>query len=243
MSRGASGWAHFSGLVAKDLVLEARGRQVVAPMLAFTLSVVTLLAFALPGAARPTAVEALPAGAVPAAEILAGFLWVSLAFAGLVGFARSFEVDRHDGAMEALLASPVDRSIVFAAKAASNLGLLMIAEIILLPLFWIFFSIDVGATWPALVAVVVLTDIAFVAVGTLTSVVAAATRSRELLLPVLALPLLVPAFVASVELCGDAFSGAALSSVAARGWFGLLIAYDIVFGIVGALVFDFALDR
>lgn len=236
-------WSDLKHLVAKDLVLELRGRQVVAPMLAFTLSVVTLLAFTLPGAARPEAAGSLPVGTVPAADVLAGFLWVSLAFAGLVGFARSFEVDRHDGVIEALLTSPVDRSVVFAAKAISNLALLLLTEVFLLPVFWVFFSIDAGAAWPVLAVVVFLTDVALVAIGTLTAVVAAATRSRELLLPVLALPLLVPAFVAAVELCGDVFAGGGSGSVAGRGWFGLLLAYDVVFGIVGALVFDFALDR
>lgn len=238
-SRSRSAFVH---LIYKDLVLEARGRQMLLPMVAFTLSVTTLLAFALPGATAPRAVVLLSPGTVPAAELLAGFLWVALAFAGLVGFSRSFEVDRQDGTIETVLASPVDRSILFAAKAASNFILLALTELMMIPLFSIFFSIDLGRSWPLLALIVLLTDVGFVAVGTLTSVVAAGTRSRELLLPVLALPLLVPAFVAAVELSGDVFAGADLAGVAVRGWFGVLLAYDVVFGIVGALIFELALD-
>ena len=88
-----------------------------------------------------------------------------------------------------------------------------------------------------------LADIGFVMIGTLFSALAAQTRSRELMLPVLALPVLVPIFLGATELTGDLFAGEQMGTIAARGWFGILIASDVVFAVVGALGFEFTVER
>ncbi|MDQ3962520.1 MAG: heme exporter protein CcmB [Actinomycetota bacterium] len=236
-------WSKVSGLARKDLVIEARARETLPPMLAFAFTVTLLLAFALPSGARIGSDIRAPFGTVPVADVLSGYLWVTILFAGLIGFARTFEVERIGGALDPLLLAPLDRSGLFAAKAAANLAYLLAVELFLLPVFAIVFSANLAGSWFVFMVVIALVDIGCVAVGTLFAALAAQTRSRELMLPVLALPILIPAFIAGVELTSDALIGAPLSDVAARGWFGILVAYDIVFIAVAALGFEFALDQ
>ena len=229
-------------LIRKDLLVEMRARDTLPPMLAFCLTVALLLAFSLPGNAVMSDVVDLPVGAIALADVIAGFLWITILFAGLIGFARTFEVERTEGALDALLLVPLDRSGMFAAKALSNLAYLVAVQCVLVPVFALFFSLALGADWLVLLGIIVLVDIGFVAIGTLFASLAAQTRSRELILPVLALPALVPIFIAAVELTSDLFMGGGLEAVAARGWFGVLLGFDLVFATVGALAFEFAID-
>ena len=220
-------------LAAKDLRIEMRARDTLAPMLGFAGAVALVLAFALPEAAADNAVVA---------SVQAGFMWVTVLFAGLIGFGRTFEVERAEGALDSLLLVPVDRSALFVSKALSNLAFLVVLETVLLPLTALLFAFDLGGSWGAMVAVVALVDLGFVAVGTLYAALAAQTRSRELLLPLLALPALVPVFIAALELTADLLLGAGFDALAARGWFGILVAYDVVFVTAGAVLFEAVLD-
>ncbi len=226
-------------LAAKDLRIEWRGRSTLPPMLAFALSVALLLAFTTPTPPSVLAPIEAPAGTVLAADLLAGFLWVTVLFAGLIGFARTFELERRDGAVDALLLAPLDRSGLFLAKAIANLVFLVAVEVLLVPVFVLFFSLDLGASWLTLIAIVALVDLGFVSIGTLFAALAAQTRSRELMLPILALPLLVPVFIGAVELTSDLLLGI---PIAERGWFGLLIGYDVIFGTIAALAFEFVIE-
>jgi heme exporter protein B len=229
-------------LTRKDLKTEARGRDTLAPMLAFSFVVALLLAFALPGNPKLVAPVRLPIGTAPLADVVSGFLWITILFAGLIGFGRTFEVEREEGAIDALLLVPLDRSGLFAAKALANLTFVVLIEAVLLPAFGLLFGLDLGARWLALGAVVVLVDIGFVAIGTLFSSVAAQTRSKELVLPILALPALVPVFIAAVELTSNLFLGTSSHAVYTTGWFVLLGAFDVIFCVAGALGFEFVVD-
>ncbi len=230
-------------LVRKDLVIEARARDTLPPMLAFAGTVTLLLAFALPPNSAFTRPERPLIGALGGADVLAGFFWVTILFAALIGFARTFEVERADGALDPLLLAPVDRSGLFAAKAIVNFVYLVGIELMLVPAFALLFAANLGESWVVLISVIGLADIAIVAIGTLFAALVAQTRSRELMLPVLALPVLVPAFIAAVELSADAFAGASIPAIAGRGWFGLLVAFDIIAIVVAALTFEFALEE
>jgi heme exporter protein B len=239
---GAGFAAKTAALTRKDVRSEARGRDTLPPMLAFAFAVTLLLAFALPGDTRLSAPVRLPVGAVSMADVLSGFLYVTVLFAGLIGFARTFEVEREEGAIDALLLAPVDRSALFLSKALANLLYLVGVEIFVVPVFALLFTFDLGTRWLVLVVVLALVDIGFVAVGTLFASLAAQTRSRELMLPILALPVLVPVFIAGTQLTADLLQGGGLDVVATRGWFAILIAFDVIFGIVGALAFEFVVD-
>jgi len=243
-SQREAGFLRKTWIVArKDLRIEMRARETVPPMLAFAFTVTILLAFALPPVTTLRAPLDTPLGAVLVADVVGGFLWVTILFAGLIGFARSFELERVDGALDSLLLVPLDRSGLFAAKALVNLVYLVAVEIFLVPAFGIMFAANLGTGWIVLIFVMVLADVGFVMVGTLFSALAAQTRSRELMLPVLALPVLVPLFIAAVALTSDVFGGAGLEEVAARGWFGILVAFDVLFLVTGALTFEFAVDQ
>lgn len=229
-------------LVAKDLRVELRGRDTLPPMVAFAFTVALLLAFAAPAPARLEQPVTLPFGTVAFIDVAAAFFWITVLFAGLIGFARTFEVERDDGAIDALLLVPIDRSGLFLAKACANLIFIGIVQAVLLPTFAVLFHFDLGADWLTLLLIVVLVDIGFVAIGTLFASVAAQTRSRELILPILALPALVPLFIAAFELTADLLAGDGLEDVAARGWFGILLAFDVIFAIASALAFEFVID-
>ncbi len=239
-SPGGRGWAGKTLLLArKDLVIEMRGRDTLPPMLVFSLAVTLLLAFTLPDTSRPSTRIVLPAGTASVADVLAGFIWVTVLFAGLVGFARSFEVERHEGAIDALLLVPLDRSGLYLAKAITNLMFIVAVELFLFPVFAVLFPIGLGA---GVVAIALLVDIGFVAIGTLFAALAAQTRSRELMLPVLAFPVLVPVFIAAVELTSDLFLGRPTRAVVSAGWFGILLAFDLIYMVVGTLAFEFVIE-
>lgn len=243
MSRAEKGfYAKTWALASKDLRVEFRGKETLPPMIAFSFAVTLLLAFTVP--ARPSVLTPLepPAGTVHATDVLAGFIWVTIMFAGLIGFARTFEIERQDGALDSMLLAPVDRSGLFLAKAIANLVFVLAVEVFVLPAFILLFSIDVGETWITLLLIIALTDIGFVSVGTLFAALAASTRSRELVLPILALPALVPVFIAASTLTADVLTGIPLDQVAARGWFAILIAYDVIFGMIAALAFEATLE-
>jgi len=237
---GDRGWIGKTMLLArKDLVIEARGRDTLPPMLVFSLAVTLLLAFTLPDTSRSSTRVVLPVGTASVADVLAGFLWVTVLFAGLVGFARSFDIERHEGVIDALLLIPLDRSGLYLAKAITNLAFIVVVELFLFPAFAVLFPVALSA---GLVAVTALVDVGFVAIGTLFAALAAQTRSRELMLPVLAFPVLVPVFIAAVELTSELFLGRPPGAVVSAGWFGILIAFDLIYAVVGALMFEFVIE-
>lgn len=231
-----------AALTRKDMRVELRGRDTLPPMIAFAVTVTLLLAFAAPDTTELTEPASLPLGTVAFTDVTAAFFWITVLFAGLIGFGRTFEVERDEAALDSMLLVPVDRSGLFLSKAIANLTFVGIVQLVVLPLFALLFHFDLGTGWLPLLLVVILVDLGFVALGTLFASVAAHTRSKELVLPILALPALVPLFIAAFELTSDLLGGDGLNAVAARGWFGIMIAFDVIFGIAAALAFEFVID-
>lgn len=229
-------------LVRKDVRVEIRARETLLPMMLFAFTVTLLLAFTLPGGPTGGRALRLPVGTLPASDVLAGFLWVTVLFAGLIGAARTFEVEREHDAIEALLLVPLDRSGLFIAKALVNLAYVIALQVVLVPIFALLFALPVAERAGSLLAVVALVDVGFVIVATTFAALAARTRSRELLLPILSLPALVPIFIAAVELTSAIFAGEPTGSVAGTGWFGVLVAFDVIFAIASTITFEFVLD-
>lgn len=235
--------AKTATLARKDLRIEMRARETLPPMLAFAFTVTVLLSFTLPGTPELEAPRTLPAvGTVALADVLAGFLWVTVLFAGLIGFARTFESERDEDALNSLLLVPVDRSGLWLAKAIANLTFIVAVELFLVPAFSLLFGFKILGDLPILVAVILLIDVGFVATGTLFSALAAQTRSRELMLPILALPALVPVFLGAVELSSDIFLGRALSGDGTLGWVAIVAVYDAVAIAVSVMAFEYAID-
>ena len=235
--------AKTAALARKDLRVEMRARETLPPMLAFAFAVTVVLSFTLPGTPELQAPRALPGvGTVATADVLAGYFWVTVLFAGLIGFARTFESEREESAIESLLLAPIDRSGLWLAKALANLAFIVVIELFLVPAFTLLFGLQIGGDLATFVAVVVLVDLGFVATGTLFSALAAQTRSRELMLPILALPALVPIFLGAVELSADLFVAKGLAGDGSAGWLAILAVYDAIAIAVSVMAFEYAVD-
>lgn len=209
-------------LVAKDLRLEWRTREIVTAMglLAFLLVVVI-------GAARSDR-ETAPAA-----------MWVTYAFAATLGFTRTFALERDQ--LTALRLAPIDRGAVYVAKAAANWLLLLIVQAVSLPVFGALFTETIWARLPALAPVLGLGGLALSAAGTLFGGVIVQARLREALLPLLMLPVTMPALVAATSATTAILDGAALRSVAAQ--LQLLGASGILFATLGWVLFDVVVEE
>ncbi|HEY75550.1 MAG TPA: ABC transporter permease [Thermoflexia bacterium] len=211
----------------KDAVAELHTREILSAMLVFSLLALFVFSFALD--LRGEMAEA----AAP------GVLWATAAFAGTLGLSRSMAREQQTGCIEGLLLAPVDRSAIFLGKALGNLLFIVLVEIVLLPLFAGLF--DAPLLRPEVFLVTALGTVGYAAVGTLLAAIAVNTRAREVMLPVLLLPLAFPALIAAVQATGGLVEGGALSDVAS--WIRLLVVYDLVIVAVSVLTFDYVLEE
>ena len=203
-------------LARKDLTLELRARDTLPAMLLFVVSALVVFHFALPAHSSDLAAK--------------GLLWVAIVFTALVGLTRAFVAEREQRLIDGLLLAPCDRSAIWLAKSFAVLAFLAAAELVALPAYAIFFS---GIGWST-VAAVVLADIGIVCVGTLLAAVATVSRARELLLPLLFLPLAIPVVIGGV--------GASVVSDPAR-YLGFLCLYDAVFAIISWASFEYVVTE
>jgi heme exporter protein B len=217
--------AAVSAVLRRDLRIETRTPQVVPGMALFSISAFVVFHFAL----QQRSVEG---------NLAAGVLWVTLLLAAVLGIARQFVADREEGGFEGFLLAPVDRTALLVAKAASLFIFLVALELVAVPAFLIMLlGPSPVEVWRLLLALV-LADLGIAFVGTLVGALAVQSRARDLLVPPLALPLLVPLLIGAVKLSAPVFGGPA---VAAR-WPWVLALYDLVFGLVAYAVFDFLLE-
>jgi heme exporter protein B len=205
-----------AALARKDLLLELRARETLPAMLLFVLA--TLVAFRF----------ALPVDASERASV--GLLWVAILFTALLGITRAFIPEREQRVLDGLVLAPVDRSAIWLGKVVATLAFLGAAELVALPAFGLFFE---RVTWST-VAAVVLADIGICAVGAILAAMAAAGRARELLFPVLFLPLSLPILVGGV--------GAAVSDDPGR-YLAFLALYDGVFAILAWASFEYVVTE
>jgi heme exporter protein B len=208
--------ADVAALARKDLRLELRARDTLPAMLLFVLSTLVVFHFVLPGESSELAAK--------------GVLWVAILFTALLGLARAFVAEREQNVLDGLVLTPADRSAIWLGKALSLLVFLVLAEVVALPAFAAFFA-GLGAST---VAAVALADIGICATGTLLAAMAVASRARELLLPLLFLPLAIPIVVGGV--------GASVASDAGR-YLGFLALYDAVFVIVCWASFEYVVTE
>jgi heme exporter protein B len=221
--------AQAGAVAAKDLLLELRSRTAFLSMLAFTLLVLAIFNFAR----DPTAVSA--------SDLAPSTLWITFSFAGLLGLNRGFALERENRAIDGLLLAPLSRTALYLGKVLANLAFVGAVEAIALPAFALFFNVPVLPVLGPLVLVIVLATIGFVAVGTLLSAMAVATRFAELMLAVLMLPFLLPPVSAAAQITARLFGGRPFAEQV--GWLKILIGYDIVFVILCILVFDWTVEE
>jgi len=174
-----------------------------------------------------------------ARAVAPGVLWATVAFAGTLGLSRSFAREQQTGCIDGLLLAPVDRSVIFFGKSLGNLLFMAVVDVVLLPLFSAIF--DVPLLRPGVLVVTALGTVGYAAVGTLLAAIAVNTRAREVMLPILLLPLAVPALIAAVQATGYLVEGGTLAEVG--GWVRLLVAYDLIIVAVSMLTFGYVVEE
>jgi heme exporter protein B len=170
-----------------------------------------------------------------------GVLWVAVTFAGVLSLGRAFARERDRRTLDGLLLAPVDRSALYLAKAFDSLVSMLVVEVIALPAFIALFNVRVEL--PLLVASLVLGTLGLAGVGTLFAAIAAHTRAREVLLPLLLFPIQVPVILATVKLSAAAITVPGLDAPEVGPWLGLLIAFDAIFLSLSVVLFDYAIEE
>ena len=211
-------------VVRKDLLVESRARDLLTVMLTF--AVLTLIIFNLALDLRGPTVQ----------EIGPGLLWLTITFAAILGMGRTFVREYERGTLAGLLLAPVDRGTLFVAKLLANLIFLFIMEAVTLPMFALLFNLPVLR--PSVILITALGTLGFAILGTIFSAMAAHSRAREALLPLLLLPTTVPVLIGSVKATTNALSGA----VDGTPWISLLIAFDVIFLTLSYLLFAHAVE-
>ncbi len=223
-------WAFFRAMTAiirKDLTSEWRSRELFMAMLVFALLVILIFNFALELDARSRA------------SMTSGVLWVTFAFAGTLGLNRSMASEKDRGCLDGLLLAPVDRTAIYFGKAIGNLIFMSIVELIVLPIYSMLYNINLFR--PGLLLVVMLGSIGYVAVGTLLSTMAVQTRTRDILLPILLFPLVIPVLIAAVKASGGILQGLLFEDI--QNWINLLIVYDVIFIAIAFMLFDYIVEE
>jgi heme exporter protein B len=209
----------------KDIRYELRSKQMWTAMGLFALLVLVIFNFAFDLRVDNTA------------AVAPGALWVAFVFASLLGLGRTIAAEREIGSLDRLLLCPVDRKAIYLAKLLGNMLFIGVVEIIALPVYAALFNVPllVGELLP----IVLLGTLGIAAVGTLFSAMAAATRARELLLPILIFPLIVPVVIGAVRATGALLA----PTVNEPPWTGLIIAFDIIFLTVSMLTFEYVIEE
>ena len=200
-------------LAWKDILLEIRTRDIVVSVFIFALLVVVVFNFALN--VTPTLAD----------ELAPGILWVAFAFAGVLAMNRAFVLEKDRCSLDGLLLTPVSRDAIYFGKMIGVFTFMIVVEIVLLPVFAVLLNFDVFSL--GLILVILLATLGFACVGTLFSAIAVHTRSREIMLPVLFLPLVLPVIIGAVEASAGLLSGSGILSVGR--WLGLIGVFDAVF--------------
>jgi heme exporter protein B len=217
----------LGAILWKDVIAEWRSRELLSAMLVFALLVMLIFNFALELNPRERQ------------EVTAGVLWVTFAFAGTLGLNRSMAVEKDRGSLDGLLLAPVDRSAIYFGKALSNLLFMFLVEAISLPVYSILYNTNLFI--PGLLLVIALGSVGYVAVGTLLATMTVQTRSRELLLPVLLFPIVVPVLIAAVRASSGFLNGLEMDFI----WpsLNLLIAFDVIFIALAYMLYDFVIQE
>ncbi len=214
----------FVAILRKDLRLELRSGQSTVALFALSLLIMVVLVFAL---SPPPADRARDA---------AGVLWIAMVFAGMLGATRCLLAENENGCLRALAMSPVDPAALYGAKLAAAFVFMAVAECAGMLIMVLFFNLDFGAQLLRLVPALMLGTLGFSALATLLAAISGRARAGDLLLPLLAVPLFVPALIAGVKASEAALSGLPLA--AASQWLGILVAFDVLFVTLGALLFE-----
>lgn len=216
-------------LFLKDLRIEWRQREAIASVCVFGLLVVFLFDFAF----QPGGEESL--------RLLPGVLWIAFAFAGILAFNRSFDAERENLCLDGLRLAPVDPGLIYLAKTLANVFFLAVAEAVIVFATSLWYNFSFLPTFKWFVCVVFFGTLGYVAVGVIFGAVAANTRMREVMLPVLQFPVAVPVFIGAIEATTSVLKHDPPSLYAS--WVKLLVAFSVIFVVLSFLLFEYVLEE
>ncbi|MCH7927293.1 MAG: hypothetical protein E2O67_02225 [Deltaproteobacteria bacterium] len=216
-------------IVRKDFISEFRSRDMFISMFTFSLIIIFVFNLVLDLTSN---IKNIVSPAV---------LWITFLFSGSIGLSRSYSLEKESEAIKGLLLAPVDRSLIYMGKFFSNLIFLLIIEIITIPIFIILFNYDFSIKIIEIMLVIFLGTIGFSSVGTLFSAISLNTRLREVLLPILYFPIIIPVLLNAVRITRSLLSGESLSSNSSS--LQVLIAFDIIFLSAGILLYEYVIEE
>ena len=221
--------AQFAALTAKDLRLELRRKENFITIAFFAVLVLMVFAFAL----GPTVTRLK--------ELAPGLIWIVFVFTGVLAVGKAFHMEEANATLEGLLLAPLDRGVLYLSKVAGNALFILAAHLVLVPLFFVMFNLDLWATLPFLTLILGLATLGFAAVGTLLAALTHAVRAREALVALLLFPLAVPLILSSVRSTEVLFLGLGLAEAAK--WMKLMLAFDALFLAGGYIAFDYVVEQ
>ena len=224
-------WPAVGALIRKELRLELRTFQVIPAMALFSVTTLIVFHFAL----QESAIEG---------HLAAGVLTVTLLFSAILGVNRLFVADHEEDGFDGFLLAPVDRTALLVAKAIALFGFLVVLEVVAVPAFDLMLLDPDLTSADALgqtVLTLLLADLALAIVGTLVGALAIQTRARDLIVPLIALPLLLPVVIGTAKLLAPTFAATGAEALPGR-WLAILGLYDLIFGLLAYAVFDFLIE-
>lgn len=204
----------IAAIVKKDILMEVRTKQVINAALVFAVLFVVVFSFTM------------EIGSNMEQKLSGGIFWVSVAFAGILSFNKTIGSETDNGSFEALMLAPVDKSAVFFGKVISNMLFLFLVEVILIPLFLVFYNVFI-ISHPLMAVVIILSTYAYSLIGTLFSIISVRTSSKEIMMPVLFLPFMVPVIIAAVLATNVFILGGQIQF--SYNWIKLTAVFDIIF--------------
>lgn len=221
--------SQIAAIVRKDFAIELKTRELFVSMFIFAVLVILIFIFSV------------DLSIVNANEVGPGVLWVAILFSGTIGLNRSFMMEKENNCLQGLMLAPIDRSAIYFGKMISNLTFLLIMEAFLLPVFMVFFNVDIISRLFPLLFVLLIGTVGFSALGTLLASLSANLKTREIMLPILLYPLMVPVAIGSVKMTSHVLAGEALSSV--MNWVGLILCFDVIFIGASIMTIDHILEE
>ena len=217
----------IAAIVQKDLIAEYRSRELFTAMFVFSILVIFIFNFALELDIQTRR------------SVTSGVMWATFVFAGTLGLNRSLAAEQDRGSFDGLLLAPVDRSAIYFGKVISNLAFMLIVQAVVLPVYSALYGVNLFQ--PGLLLVILLGSIGYTAIGTLLASMAVQTRTRDILLPILLFPVVLPLLIAAVKASAGFLSGAGLSEI--TPWLNLLAVYDVIFTALAFMLFDYIVEE
>ncbi len=217
----------IAAIVQKDLIAEFRSRELFTVMLVFSILVIIIFNFALELEIQTRR------------SVTSGVLWATFVFAGTLGLNRSLAAEQDRGSFDGLLLAPVDRSAIYFGKVISNLAFMLIVQTIVLPIYSVLYGVNLFK--PGLLLVILLGSIGYTAIGTLLASMAVQTRTRDVLLPILLFPVVLPLLIASVKASAGYLTDAVEADI--TPWLNLLVAYDVIFTALAFMLYNYVVEE